>query len=328
MPPSARHRAPSARPRASSASRIPRLFSSARLMTSRMLRRSGSAVGSPLATLPRKTGEGWRAWKAAGAIWANAGPEAAPTSTKIPNDSARLTEPPRHTYNSSSVPSSVSKLTQRMPRLSESMSARCILSTAATAAMLVAAATSSAGQAITRGQSYPITRAKGPIVIDGDLQDEGWREAVRIDKWYEINPGDNIEPGVRNVAYPTYDDRFFYAAIEFEDPNPRLIMAPYSDRDTLPQNADYGGIFLDTRNEGHTAYEFQVSARNVQFDAVMDDNGGNENSSPDFFWESAARINDHGWTLEIKIPFSSLRYHKLDPQSWGVMLWRNYARDF
>ncbi len=60
----------------------------------------------------------------------------------------------------------------------------------------------------------------------------------------------------------------------------------------------------------------------------MDDNGGGENASPDFFWQSATQINDHGWTLEIRIPFSSLRYRTLDPQTWGVLLWRNYARDF
>ncbi len=183
-------------------------------------------------------------------------------------------------------------------------------------------------QTTTRGETYAIQRAKGAIVIDGNLSDEGWRDALRIDHWYEINPGDNVEPSVRNVAYLTYDDRFFYAAFEFDDPNPKLIMAPYGDHDVIQNNADYGGLFLDTRNEGHTAYEFQVTAHNIQFDAVMDDNGGGENASPDFFWESATRITDRGWTLEIRIPFSSLRYKTLDPQTWGVMLWRNYARDF
>ena len=181
------------------------------------------------------------------------------------------------------------------------------------------------------GQSrFPatITRAAGPIVIDGDLSDEGWRGATRVERWYEINPGDNTEPKVRNVGYLTYDDKFFYAGFEFDDPNPKRILAPFGDHDNLQGNADYGGLFLDTRNEGHTAYEFQVTAHNIQFDAVMDDNGGGENASPDFFWESAARINDHGWTLEIRIPFSSLRYRNVDPQTWGVMLWRNYARDF
>jgi hypothetical protein len=185
-----------------------------------------------------------------------------------------------------------------------------------------------AAQGTMRGETYNITRAPGPIVVDGNLSDEGWRGAVRIERWYEIQPADNIEPPVKSVGYLTYDDKFFYAGFEFDDPNPKLIVAPYGDHDTLPGNVDFGGLFLDTRNEGHTAYEFQVSAHNIQFDAVMDDNGGGENSSPDFFWESAARINDHGWTLEIRIPFSSLRYRNVEPQTWGVMLFRNYARDF
>jgi hypothetical protein len=185
-----------------------------------------------------------------------------------------------------------------------------------------------AAQSSIRGETYAITRASGPIVIDGSLSDEAWRHALRIDRWYEINPGDNIAPPVANVGYLTYDDRYFYAAFEFEDPNPRAILAPFGDHDAIEGNVDFGGLFLDPRNEGHTAYEFQVTAHNIQFDAVMDDNGGGENSAPDFFWESATHIGDHGWTLEIRIPLSSLRYRAAEPQTWGVMLWRNYARDF
>jgi hypothetical protein len=201
------------------------------------------------------------------------------------------------------------------------------LSTAALAAALGTAAPAFP-QSTTRGETYTITRAKGPITIDGNLNDEGWRDAVRVEKWYEVDPGDNTEPPVKSAAYMTYDDRFFYVGYDFQDPDPKRILAPYSDRDNLPGNVDFGGLFLDTRNEGHTAYEFQVSAHNIQFDAVLDDNGGGENSSPDFFWESAAHINDHGWTLEIRIPFSSLRYRKADPQTWGIMLFRNYTRGF
>jgi hypothetical protein len=207
------------------------------------------------------------------------------------------------------------------------MSPRRIASAVAAVATLMAGHVAHA-QTSTRGETYAITRAQGPIVIDGSLNDDGWRNALRIERWYEINPGDNTEPRVRNVGYLTYDDKFFYAGFEFDDPDPTRIVAPYGDHDYIQNNADFGGLFLDTRNEGHTAYEFQVTAHNVQFDAVMDDNGGGENASPDFFWQSATRITDHGWTLEIRIPFSSLRYRTMDPQEWGVMLWRNYARDF
>ena len=207
------------------------------------------------------------------------------------------------------------------------MSARFFHSTLLLMALVVASAPAAA-QTTLRGETYAITRAKGPIVIDGTLSDEGWRDALRIERWYEINPGDNIEPPVKSVGYLTYDDKFFYAGFEFDDPHPNAIVAPYGDHDYISGSFDFGGLFLDTRNEGHTAYEFQVTAHNIQFDAVMDDNGGGENGSPDFFWQSAAHINDHGWTLEIRIPFSSLRYKNVDPQTWGVMLWRNYPRDF
>jgi len=208
------------------------------------------------------------------------------------------------------------------------MSFRCISTSAGLALALVMAAGSARAQTTTRGETYAITRAKGPIVIDGNLSDEGWRDALRIEKWYEVDPGDNIEPIVHSVGYLTYDDKYLYVGFELDDPNPKAIVAPFGDHDNLPGNVDFAGLFLDTRNEGHTAYEFQVSAHNVQFDAILDDNGGGENSSPDFFWDSGARINDHGWSLEIRIPFSTLRYRNLDPQTWGIMLFRNYARDF
>jgi hypothetical protein len=204
------------------------------------------------------------------------------------------------------------------------MSARSVRCAAVVAAMLSVAATAAAQTAFS-GETYRIARAPGPIVIDGDLSDPGWRDATRLDHWFEISPGDNTEPKVLSVGYLTYDDKYFYAGFEFSDPNPRAINAPFGDHDFMPSTADFGGMFLDTRHDGHTAFEFEVSAHNIQFDAIMDDGAG-ENASPDFFWQSAARITDRGWTLEIRVPFSSLRYTHADPQTWGIMLFRNYPR--
>jgi hypothetical protein len=189
------------------------------------------------------------------------------------------------------------------------------------------APTPAAAQSSLAGDRITISRATGRITVDGSLSDEAWRAATRIDKWYEVNPGDNVEPKVRNVGYLTYDDRFFYAAFEFEDPNPSAIRAPYADRDNIGNGFnDYGGIILDTRNSGRTATFFVVTPLNIQYDAVTDDSSG-EDSSPDFFWDSATRLTEKGWTLEIRIPFSSLRYRRADPQTWGIMLYRNYPRD-
>src|SRR5437773_5086661 len=68
-----------------------------------------------------------------------------------------------------------------------------------------------------------IHHAAGLITIDGVLSDEGWKGASRVDTWYEVQPGDNTPPKVKNVGYLTYDDKFFYAAFEFQDPEPAKI---------------------------------------------------------------------------------------------------------
>src|SRR5712691_5484701 len=68
-----------------------------------------------------------------------------------------------------------------------------------------------------------IIKTAAPIIIDGDLSDAGWRDALRFDTWYETNPGDSVEPKVKTVGWITYDDHFFYAAIESFDPNPAQI---------------------------------------------------------------------------------------------------------
>ncbi|HYS53252.1 MAG TPA: DUF5916 domain-containing protein [Thermoanaerobaculia bacterium] len=181
--------------------------------------------------------------------------------------------------------------------------------------------------AFAAGPPIQISKAAGPITVDGSLSDPGWQGATRLDQWYETNPGDNLEPKVKSVGYLTYDDHFFYAGFEFTDPEPSKIRGPYNDRDHIGGNTDdYGGVILDTRNDGKTAILFLVNPRNIQYDAVSDDTSGNEDNSPDFFWDSATKITPTGWTLEIRIPFSTLRYSGAAPD-WGIMLYRNWPRD-
>src|SRR6202011_3304399 len=100
-------------------------------------------------------------------------------------------------------------------------------------AFLAGCAAAANGQSSLVGTTFHLTRATGPIRIDGDLSDEAWRTATRIDNWYEVQPGDNAVPPVKSVGYLTYDDRFFYAAFEFDDPNPSTIRAPLGDHDAI-----------------------------------------------------------------------------------------------
>ena len=147
---------------------------------------------------------------------------------------------------------------------------------------------------------YPVTiaRATGPIVVDGDISDPAWKDAAPLEKWWETNPGDNVEPKVRNVGRVAYDDKYLYVALEFDDPDPKKIRAPYADRDNVDSTTDYGGIILDADNDRKTAILFLANPRGIQYDAVSDDTSGNEDSSPDFFWDSSARVTPTGWVQE------------------------------
>ncbi len=194
-----------------------------------------------------------------------------------------------------------------------------------------AAAAPAADPVTLAGASAPIEirRVGSAITIDGDLSDPGWAEAARVETWFETNPGDNLPPKQRNVAWLGYDDRYLYAAFEFEDPEPARIRAPLADRDEVPSTTDYGGVIVDATNDGKTAQMFLANPRGIQYDAITSDAAG-EDSAPDFYWDSAGRITARGWTLELRIPFSSLRYQSNGggPQQWGIMLYRNRPREF
>jgi hypothetical protein len=172
-----------------------------------------------------------------------------------------------------------------------------------------------------------IQRVVEEIAVDGNLDDPGWKSAEPLTTWYETNPGDNVEPRVRNIAYLAYDDRFLYAAFELEDPEPARIRAPLGNRDHVPGYTDYAGVIIDATNDGRTAQMFLANPRGIQYDAISSDAAG-EDSAPDFYWDSAARITAEGWVLELRIPFSSLRYTSRNPEQWGILLYRNHPREF
>jgi hypothetical protein len=170
--------------------------------------------------------------------------------------------------------------------------------------------------------------APGSITLDGDLSDPGWQQAARIDTFFETVFGDNRAPGVETVALVTYDDRYLYLAVRCDDPAPSRIRAPFVDRDNVFGTDDNVAIFLDTRNDHRSAQEFRVNPRGIQGDAIYNDANGNEDFSPDFYYATAAKMTERGWQAELRIPLSSLRYPKADPQTWGIIVWRNYPREF
>src|ERR1043166_8378153 len=172
-----------------------------------------------------------------------------------------------------------------------------------------------------------LPRTSSPVTMDGDLSDEAWKHAAVIDKFYEYQRSDSGPSPVPTTAYVTYDDHYLYVGIDCRDPEPAKIRAPYVDRDHVFGDADNVAVLIDARGEGKVALQLRANPRGIQGDAVNNDSSGSEDFSPDFFYDTAAKITANGWVVEFRIPMSTLRYADADPKTWGLIILRNWPRE-
>ncbi|HJZ80676.1 MAG TPA: DUF5916 domain-containing protein [Pyrinomonadaceae bacterium] len=163
---------------------------------------------------------------------------------------------------------------------------------------------------------------KAPV-IDGKLDDEIWKSAVVLKDFYQTQPGDNIAPTKPTEVFLGYDAKFIYVAFHCFD-EPDKVRATIPKRDNI-WNDDYVGILFDTFNDGRKAYEFDFSPYGIQADGIWTDGQG-EDFNPDIVMESKGVITEDGWSVEVAIPFKSLRYVAGKDKLWGAHFWRRIKR--
>ena len=170
-------------------------------------------------------------------------------------------------------------------------------------------------------------RADDEITIDGRLDETSWRSANPLKKFYEIYPANTGQPPVATIVSFLYDERNIYVAVRALDPQPVAIRAPIVRRDQVLSDQDYVEVFLDPLNTRRSAFFFRVSARGIVTDGQYDDRNRLRDYSPDFDFDAATTIDEEGWTAEIRIPLSSLRYQAGVGNSWGYVIYRNLPRE-
>jgi len=169
-----------------------------------------------------------------------------------------------------------------------------------------------------------IGRRSGPIVIDGVADDVGWSDAGVADNFAEHNPGDQTRPPVDTRALMTYDDDALYVAWICTD-DPTTVRATMAERDNIWMD-DYVILALDTFADQVWAFEIAANPYGVQGDLLWSSNGG-EDMGYDLIFETAGDVNDEGWIVEMRIPWSSLRFPNSDGQTFRVDFWRNHPRE-
>jgi hypothetical protein len=163
------------------------------------------------------------------------------------------------------------------------------------------------------------------IKVDGVLDDEAWQKALKLELRYETWPGENTPAQVKTEVFIYHSKTHFYLGVRAHDPEPAAIRATYTDRDNL-WNEDFIAITMDTFNDPRRRFSFFSNALGMQADLIETIDGGV--ISWDSIWDSAGRISDSGYIVEIAIPFSSLRFQRTkEDQVWRFDVVRMYPRD-
>ncbi|HYG62689.1 MAG TPA: carbohydrate binding family 9 domain-containing protein, partial [Thermoanaerobaculia bacterium] len=175
-----------------------------------------------------------------------------------------------------------------------------------------------------------VRRAASPIQVDGVLDEPAWADALVFDIPFEWFPGDNTPGPVKTDFLVTYDDDSLYAAWRAYDPDPASIRAHLADRDTLTTFAqdDHVVLMVDPFNDERRGFQFRINPLGVQADALFSQNEQLEDFSYDMIWDSAARITDEGYVVEVAIPLDQIRFPRTPgPQTWGFNVDRSYPRN-
>jgi len=166
----------------------------------------------------------------------------------------------------------------------------------------------------------------GEMDLDGVLDEAAWRRAQVFTGFTQSQPVEGDPAEHDTEVRVLFGDGAVWVGARMWDPEPDRIEARLTRRDDFRGGGatyDLFSVLLDPNLDGLTGYAFAVSAANVQSDTYFFDDT-NQDPAWDAVWSSAVSIDDEGWSAELRIPLSQLRYEASDePQSWGINFYRN-----
>ena len=183
-----------------------------------------------------------------------------------------------------------------------------------------------AGVASARNSHPPVVavRLSEAISVDGQLNEPVWQNGNAITEFKQRDPHEGGTPSQKTEVRLVYDDDALYVGARCYDTAPESLLVRLSRRDvSVP--ADRFSIYLDPYYDRRSGYYFLVNCAGTLFDGTLS-NDGAEDGSWDGVWEAKTRVDDQGWTVEMRIPYSQLRFSKADSYRWGVNFRRRIER--
>jgi hypothetical protein len=180
--------------------------------------------------------------------------------------------------------------------------------------------------AVTYAQEAPkkrlaIKKITSPIKIDGEINETAWKQAVVADQFVQLRPVPfKKESDNPTEVYFLYDNQGIYVGGYLHEKVKDSIASELIGRDGFGNN-DFIGVVLDTYYDKLNGFEYFVTPLGEQMDAKQSPSGG-EDFSWNAVWKSACKIHNDGWSFEMFIPYSAIRFGKMKVQDWGLNIVR------
>src|SRR5687768_16072777 len=179
-------------------------------------------------------------------------------------------------------------------------------------------------QTATAGREVRPVRATVAPKLDGRLDDAVWSGApLPAENWVSYNPLRGEPEQQRTRVWMAYDDAAIYFAFRAHDTDPERIRTTITRRDNA-WNDDWVAISLDSSRAGQVAYHMFINPSGIQMDALQTASG--EDSAVDWTWQSAGRVDEEGYVVEVRVPLQSIRFRGGDDVRMGVMFFRRNSR--
>src|SRR6266568_4864130 len=164
-------------------------------------------------------------------------------------------------------------------------------------------------------------RVSRPPTLDGRLDDPAWAGAVPIRGFTETDPDEGKAASESTTVMLLYDADAIYVGARLYDDAPAKISSRLGRRDDNTQS-DVFYVDFDSYHDHRTAFEFAVNPAGVKLDDLCSNDFFIGDRSWDPVWEVATAIDSLGWVVEMRIPFSQLRFPQVREQVWGVNFFR------
>lgn len=161
--------------------------------------------------------------------------------------------------------------------------------------------------------------------IDGNLNDPIWNDDNWATEFVEREPDENTSPEQQTKFKIVYDTKFIYIGVKCLDTELNGINERMSRRDGF--DGDWVELVFDSYHDLRSAFSFTVTASGVKGDKTISLNGSNEDITWNPIWYAKSNINEEGWTAEMKIPLSQLRFGDVNNQIWGLQVVRKLFRE-